>query len=114
MVNCQIFSALGRWCIRHTCGLNKWDAWRLPGRATAKNRHSAAVSQCVASASTKTGGMLWASETRRAAKHTADPSRLALHVVTLHKDLSLQAINGSSEEALLALVDQLSMVTISW
>lgn len=39
-------------------------------------------------------------------KHTADPERLALYVVTLHKGLSLQAINGSSKEALLALVDQ--------
>ena len=35
-----------------------------------------------------------------------DPVRLALYVVTLHKGLSLQAINGSSKEEMLALAEQ--------
>lgn len=35
-----------------------------------------------------------------------DSQRLALYVVTLHKGLSLQAINGSSKEEMLALVEQ--------
>lgn len=39
-------------------------------------------------------------------KKDSDPIRLALYVVTLHKGLSLQAINGSSKLELLSLVDQ--------
>lgn len=39
-------------------------------------------------------------------KKEVDPKRLALYVVTLHKGLSLQAINGSSKEEMLALVEQ--------
>jgi hypothetical protein len=35
-----------------------------------------------------------------------DPKKLALYVVTLHKGLSLQAINGSNKQEMLALVDQ--------
>jgi len=37
---------------------------------------------------------------------TADPKQLAMYVVTLHKGLSLQAINDSTKQELLALVDQ--------
>lgn len=39
-------------------------------------------------------------------KKEVDPVRLALYVVTLHKGLSLQAINGSSKEEMLGLVEQ--------
>lgn len=39
-------------------------------------------------------------------KPTVDSQRLALYVVTLHKGLSLQAINGSSKEDMLQLVEQ--------
>ncbi|WP_029146648.1 TetR/AcrR family transcriptional regulator [Methylophilus sp. 5] len=39
-------------------------------------------------------------------KATVDSQRLALYVVTLHKGLSLQAINGSSKEDMLQLVEQ--------
>lgn len=41
-------------------------------------------------------------------KKQVDPVRLALYVVTLHKGLSLQAINGSSKEEMLALVEQVT------
>lgn len=40
-------------------------------------------------------------------KKEVDTQRLALYVVTLHKGLSLQAINGSSKQELLALVEQI-------
>lgn len=39
-------------------------------------------------------------------KPTVDSQRLALYVVTLHKALSLQAINGSSKQDMLQLVEQ--------
>lgn len=39
-------------------------------------------------------------------KKEVDPVRLALYVVTIHKGLSLQAINGSSKEEMLALTEQ--------
>lgn len=39
-------------------------------------------------------------------KPTVDSQRLALYVVTLHKGLSLQAINGSSKQDMLQLVEQ--------
>jgi AcrR family transcriptional regulator len=39
-------------------------------------------------------------------KQNVDSQRLALYVVTLHKGLSLQAINGSSKAEMLQLVEQ--------
>lgn len=39
-------------------------------------------------------------------KKEVDPVRLALYVVTLHKGLSLQAVNGSSKQEMLGLVEQ--------
>jgi len=40
-------------------------------------------------------------------RQAVDSQRLALYVVTLHKGLSLQAINGSSKEDMLQLVEQM-------
>lgn len=39
-------------------------------------------------------------------KKDVDPERLALYVVTIHKGLSLQAINGSNKQEMLGLVEQ--------